>query len=177
MSKKVLVIAGSPRKGGNSDTLCDAFIQGAVDAGHETEKIYVQDLNLAPCRACYACRGTGTCIYKDGMAEIMQKMVDADVLVLATPVYFYSMSGQMKVFIDRTLPRWRDMKNKSCYFIATAADGKEYLESTMLALSGFTDCLPGAQIKGKIYGHGFYEPGTIKGSSVEKEAYEAGKLA
>lgn len=177
MSKKVLVIAGSPRKGGNSDVLCDAFLRGAQEAGHSTEKIYVQDLNLGPCRACYACRNTGKCIQKDNMPEVMQKMVDADVLVIATPVYFYSMSGQLKVFIDRTLPRWRDMKNKDCYFIATAADGKEMLETTMEAMRGFTDCLPGAQVKGRIYGNGFYQPGTIKGSATEQEAYEFGKNA
>ena len=177
MSKKILVIAASPRKGGNSDTLCDAFIRGARETGHTAEKIYVQDINPGACRACYACRKTGTCIQKDGMAEAIQKMAEADVLVLSTPVYFYSMSGQLKVFIDRILPGYTSIRNKDCYFIVTAADGNEMLERTMDALTGFTDCLPGAKVKGKIYGGGFYEPGTIAGSDAERAAYEAGKNA
>ena len=90
MSKQVLILAGSPRKGGNSDLLCDEFARGAREAGHTVKKIYVQDQRIGPCRACYGCRGTGACVQKDDMAAILEKMVEADVLVLATPVYFYS---------------------------------------------------------------------------------------
>lgn len=155
MGKKVLVLAGSPRKGGNSDLLCDAFIKGAREAGHDAGKIYVGDLKIGGCKACYACRGTGVCFQKDDMAGVLEKMVEADIIVLATPVYFYSLSGQLKTLIDRTLPGYTKIRDKDFYFIATAAAGKPMLERTMDAMEGFTDCLPGAKVRAKIYGAGF----------------------
>ena len=148
MSKKVLILSASPRKGGNSDLLCDQFAKGAEEAGHQVEKIRVQEKKISPCLACYGCRGTGVCVQKDDMAAILDKMVQADVLVLATPVYFYSMDGQLKTLIDRTLPRYTEIRDKEVYFIATAAAGKGAMERTMDAMRGFTDCLPGAQVKG-----------------------------
>lgn len=175
MDRNVLVIAGSPRKGGNSDRLCDAFIKGAQEAGCDTEKIYAQDLQMAGCRACYGCRGTGRCVIRDDMAQVLEKMIAADVIVLATPVYFYSLAGQLKVLIDRTLPRYTEIRDKDFYFIVTAADENDRLERTMDALAGFTDCLPGAKVKGKIYGGGFYLPGAVTGSAAEQEAFDLGR--
>lgn len=121
--KKVLILSASPRKGGNSDLLCDAFAQGAREAGHEVEKIYVQDQKIGSCMACYGCRSKGVCVQKDDMASILDKLVAADVIVLATPVYFYAMDGQLKTLIDRTLPRYTEIRGKDFYFIATAAAG------------------------------------------------------
>lgn len=90
MKKKVLILSGSPRKGGNSDLLCDEFMRGAIESGNEVEKIRVSANRIAPCSACYYCRDNdGKCIHKDDMTVILQKMIDADVLVLASPVYFY----------------------------------------------------------------------------------------
>lgn len=175
MNKKILAVEGSPRKGGNSDLLCDAFLRGAAENGNKTEKIYIQDLKLNPCMACYGCRGTEKCVQKDDMAQVLEKMIAADVILLSTPVYFYSLSGQMKVFIDRVLPKYTKIKNKDFYFAATAADLNDALERTFDALYGFIDCLPGANVRAKIYGGGFYQKGEIKGSSVEKKAYELGK--
>lgn len=175
MEKKVLILAGSPRVGGNSDLLCDAFAKGAQEAGHKVTKIYVQKQKIAHCLACYACRGTGTCVQKDDMQAILPQMLAADVIVLATPVYFYSMSGQLKTLIDRTLPQWLNIKDKEFYFIATAADKKEGLESTMIALKGFTDCLPGAVVKGRIYGHSVYAKGEVLNTTAMDEAYKMGK--
>lgn len=149
MNKQILILAGSPRKGGNSDLLCDAFAQGAREAGHTVEKIYVQKQKIGGCMACYACRETGACIQKDDMTVVLPKLIEATVIVLATSVYFYSMDGQMKTMIDRTLPRYRDISAKDFYFIATAAAGKSATERTMDALCGFTDCLPGSQSERK----------------------------
>ena len=82
MSKKVLILSGSPRKGGNSDILCDEFAKGATEAGHNVEKIRVPEKNIHPCIACYHCsKNSGACVFKDDMAEILQKMIDADGLV------------------------------------------------------------------------------------------------
>ncbi len=175
MNKKVLVLAGSPRKGGNSDLLCDELIRGAQESGNTAEKIYVQDWKIAPCRACYACRGTGSCVQKDDMAQLLEKMIDADVIVLATPVYFYSMDGQMKTMIDRTLPRYMEIKNKEFFLIATAAAGAEAMERTIDSLRGFTDCLPNAKVRGVIYGAGVYRKGEVARTKAMKDAFRAGQ--
>ena len=175
MSKHILILSGSPRKGGNYDLLCDEFAKGAQEAGHQVEKIRVQEQKIGPCLACYGCRGTGVCVQKDDMAAILEKMVAADVLVLATPVYFYSMDGQLKTLIDRTLPRYTEIRNKEVWFIATAAAGKGAMERTIDALRGFTDCLPGAQVKGVIYGSGVYQKGEVLETRALQEAYQAGK--
>ena len=131
MSKKVLIISGSPRKGGNSDILCDRFREGAEAAGNTVEKVFLRSLKIGPCMACYGCRGKGVCVQKDDMEELLDQMVKADVLVLATPVYFYSMDGQLKTVIDRTLPRYTEIRDKDVYFIATAAAGRRSMERTI----------------------------------------------
>lgn len=175
MKKKVLMISGSPRKGGNSEILLGQFEIGARESGNEVEKVNLREKKIAPCMACYGCRGTKTCVQKDDMGELLEKMVEADVLVLATPVYFYSMDGQLKTMIDRTLPRYTEIADKDVYLIATAAAGRRTMERTMDAMKGFTDCLPGARVKGEIYGEGVYQKGEVEGTPAYQEAYEAGK--
>lgn len=132
MSKKALILSGSPRKDGNSDHLCDQFLKGALEAGHEAEKIFVSEKNIGYCRACYACRNTHKCFQKDDMEEILAKIVEADVLVLASPVYFYSIDAQIKTVIDRTLARWTEIKNKEFYYILVAGeDSKAIMERSV----------------------------------------------
>lgn len=174
--KNVLILSGSPRKGGNSDILCDAFMRGALETGHAVEKIRVAEKNIGYCRACYACRGTGTCVIRDDMAAVLQKMIDADVIVLASPVYFYSIDAQLKALIDRTVARWTEVKNKEFYYIVTAADGEnEAAETTLACFRGYADCVEGAQEKGVIYGMGVYEKGEITNTAAMEQAYAMGK--
>lgn len=176
MSKKVLILSGSPRKNGNSDMLCDAFAKGAAEAGHTVEKIRVAEKNIGYCRACYACRGTGVCAVRDDMAEVLQKMIDADVLVLASPVYFYSIDAQLKALIDRTVARWLEVKNKEFYYIVTAADGEEAAaETTIACFRGYADCVEGAKEMGILYGMGVYEKGEIRDTPAMEKAYAMGK--
>lgn len=174
--KKVLILSGSPRKDGNSDILCNEFMRGAKEAGNEVEKIRVAEKNVGYCRACYACKDTGKCVVKDDMAEILQKMIDADVLVLASPVYFYSIDAQLKTVIDRTVARWLEVKDKAFYYIVTAADEElASAETTLACFRGYADCVEGAEEKGVIYGMGAYEKGEIKAKKAMVEAYEMGK--
>lgn len=179
MTKKILVLSGSFRKGGNSDTLCDQFIKGAAEAGHEVEKVFINDKKINYCRGCGVCNTTHQCIQKDDMAEILDKMVKADVIVMATPVYFYTMNGQMKTLIDRSVPRYDEIIGKEFYFIVAAADGNENnMRKTIEGLRGFTeDCLPDAKEKGIIYGTGAWQIGDIKSSLAMQRAYEMGKSA
>lgn len=176
MTKKVLILSGSPRRGGNSDLLCDEFMRGAIEAGHKVEKIRVQEKKIACCIACYACRAKGVCVIKDDMAEVMQKMIDCDVLVLASPVYFYSIDAQLKAVIDRSVCRWTEVKNKEMYYIMTAADTeKSSMDTTLACFRGYADCVEGAVEKGVIYGTGVYQSGEVKGKKVMQEAYEMGR--
>ena len=175
MAKKVLILSASPRKGGNSDLLCDQFLRGAKEAGHQAEKIFLKDKKINYCTGCGTCLDTGKCVQKDDMANILEKMVAADVIVMATPVYFYTMNGQMKTFIDRTCPRYTEISEKDMYFIMTAAvTGKEALKRTLEGLRGFTSCLTRPKEKGVVYGTGAWKIGDIKGSKAMKEAYEMG---
>ena len=89
--KNILVISSSPRRHGNSSILCDEFINGAEEAGNKTEKIYLADLKIYPCKGCGVCSTTGKCVQKDDMKDLLAKMAAADAIVLATPVYFYCM--------------------------------------------------------------------------------------
>lgn len=176
MSKKVLILSGSPRKSGNSDLLCDEFMRGALEAGHKVEKIRVQEKKVSCCMACYACRDTGICAIKDDMAEIMQKMIDCDVMVLASPVYFYSIDAQLKAVIDRSVCRWTEVRDKEMYYIMTAADEERTsMDTTLACFRGYADCVEGAVEKGVIYGTGVYNAGEVRGKAVMQEAYEMGK--
>ena len=177
MGKKVLILSGSPRKGGNSDILCDEFMRGAQETGNEVEKIRVSEKKIAPCSACYYCSTHGgACVYKDDMAEVLQKMIDADVLVLASPVYFYSIDAQLKTVIDRTVARWTEVAEKEFYYIVTMADEFHTSADTTLAcFRGYADCVEGAVEKGVIIGSGVYEPGKVKNTPAMQQAYQMGR--
>ena len=174
--KKVLIISGSPRKGGNSDMLCDQFMKGAISAGHTVEKIRLAEKKIGFCLGCGACNQTHRCIQKDDMTELLDKMVMADVIVLATPVYFYTMNGQMKTFIDRCVPRYTEIKGKDFWLIMTAAENnRENMRPVVEGFRGFLNCLDDAREKGIIYGLGAWKAGEITTMPAMQEAYNAGK--
>ena len=170
MTKKVLILSSSPRRGGNSDTLCNEFMRGAIESGNEAEKVFLRDKTIHYCTGCSTCSLHGKpCPQKDDAAEIIEKMVAADVIVMATPVYFYTMSAQMKTLIDRCCGLYTEMKNKEFYFIVTAAeDDRKLMERTVKSLESPT-------IKGVVYGTGVWHVGEIKDKPALREAYEMGK--
>jgi len=176
MTKNILVFSSSPRRGGNSDLLCDAFLQGAQDAGHHAQKIFFRDKHINYCTGCGACLEEGKpCPQGDDMAEILDQMIRADVIVMATPVYFYTMAAQMKTLIDRTCSRYTEITGKEFYFIVTAADtNKKAMERTLEGFRGFTFCLDGAIEKGVVLGTGAWHVGDIKESAAMTQAYEMG---
>ena len=132
---------------------------------------------MAPCNACYYCKQSGgTCAIQDDMGDILDKMQAADVIVLASPVYFYSIDAQLKAVIDRTVARWLEVRNKEFYYIVTMADEAHASADTTLAcFRGYADCVEGAVEKGVIIGSGVYEPGKVKNTPAMKQAYEMGK--
>ena len=179
MSKKILVISASPRRGGNSDILCDEFMRGALESGNKPEKIFLRDCKINYCTGCGVCNSAHKCVQKDDMAEILAKMIDADVIVFATPVYFYTMDAQLKTLIDRTVPRYTEINGKEFYYIVTAADTEAAnMKKTIESIRGFTlDCLSGTIEKDIIYGMGAWQKGDIQDNAAMNLAYCAGKNA
>ena len=125
MGKKVLIIGGSPRKDGNSAALCEHFAKGASEAGTQVEMLSLSGKKIGFCTACYACEN-GNCPQQDDVPGIIAKMLDADVIVLATPVYFYTMSAQLKALIDRSVMVYPKIAKKEFYFIMTMVAPKPY---------------------------------------------------
>jgi multimeric flavodoxin WrbA len=99
--KKILGIVGSPRRGGNTETLVDEVLAGAAEAGALTEKVVLSKLNIGPCRACDACAKAGKCVQKDDMHALLEQMSQSDVWVFGTPVYYWGPTAQFKTFVDR----------------------------------------------------------------------------
>ena len=177
MSKNILVLSSSPRKNGNSDILCDEFIRVAEEKGHKTEKIYVADMKINFCTGCGVCHTTGKCVHQDDMEKVFEKLLNADVIVFSTPVYFYSMAAQLKIFIDRLVPIYTKLIGKEVYIFVTAWDSEvKNLESTVEAVRGLTrDCMEGTIERGVIFGGGATEKGDIKSTPAYEEAYKMGK--
>ena len=177
--KQVLIISSTPRKKGNSQVLCEQFLKGAKEAGHKAEIIRLADKRIAYCKGCGACHKMYSCIIKDDMAIIINKMLKADIIVLATPVYFYSMSAQLKTMIDRCASKYTEISGKEFYFIITAADtNKKIMDKVIEALRGFTrDCLEGTKEKGIIYGLGVWQTGEIQKKPAFERAYKLGLKA
>ena len=176
MAKKVLILSGSPRKGGNSDILCDRFMEGAIEAGNDVEKIRVAEKDIGFCTGCYYCTDhAGECCKKDDMKAVLQKMIDSDVIVLASPVYFYSIDAQLKALIDRTVCRWLEMKDKEFYYIATCADKmNSSIDTTLACFRGYAACVEGAKEMGVIYGTDSFEKGDVKNTPAYDEAFRMG---
>ena len=151
-------------------------MEGANEAGHQVEKVVLAEKKINYCTGCYACKKSGQCAQKDDMAPILDSMLAADVIVMATPVYFYTMCAQMKTVIDRTVARYTEVANKEFYFIVAAADSnKAAMERTIESFRGFTSCLPGAREKGIVLGTGAWQVGDILKSRAMQQAYEMGK--
>ena len=177
MNKKVLIISSSPRKGGNSETLAAAFAKGAREAGNQVETVSLRDKQVGFCKGCLACLKLGHCVIQDDAVEIAAKMHNADVLVFATPVYYYSVSGQLKTMLDRANPLYdTDYAFTQAYLLATAAeDAPETFEGTEKAVQGWVDCFPRCTLAGTVFAGGVNGVGEIAGHVALEQAYRMGK--
>lgn len=175
--KNVLIIEGSPRANGNSAVLCDEFARGAEEAGCSVKRIRAARKKVAGCLGCNAClRNGGSCVQKDDMAEIRAEMLAADVIVLASPIYFYSMTAQLKAVIDRTYAFYNELAGKTFYFIVTCgAPDASYTETMLAALRGFTCCVPESKEGGVVLGADSMEAGDVRKTAAVAEAYEMGR--
>lgn len=176
MRKRILVLL-SGRNDGSTNALCDEFINGANEVGSHVEKILVNDKNINYCLGCRACKlNEGICIHKDDMIEILEKIISSDIIVFASPVYFYSFNAQMKAIMDRTYAKLESIKDKEAYLIVTgAAPTKNYMNTIVESFRKYIDCFENIEVKGIIYGCGAIEKDFLKGKDVIKEAYDMGK--
>lgn len=177
MGKKVLVIATSPRYGSNSEMLADAWMKGAIEAGHEVEKVRLADKKISFCIGCMACHKSNRCVIQDDAAMIVQKMAQVDVIVFATPIYFYEMSGQMKTLIDRSNAIYTaKCRFKDVYLLATSAEAEQNaMDGAIKGVQGFIDCFKNARLAGVIAATGVTKVKEISDSDYLKQAYEQGK--
>ena len=175
--KNIVVIAASPRKNGNSNALVAEFVRGAREAGNVVEVVALAGKKMEFCCGCMTCNQTLKCVISDDVKEILEKMQQADVVVFATPIYYYSICGQLKTFFDRSSPlfaakyRFRDI-----YLLATAADNEtDTVKGTVSALQGWIDCYPGTRLVKTVFAGGVDAIGDIKGHKALIDAYETGK--
>lgn len=182
-SKKVLVLLGSPRRKGNSAVLAGAIAAGARAAGAAVETLYLHGLTIAPCKACMACRKPRSkgCSIDDDMQPIYRKMLEADAWVLASPVYWFTLSAQLKLWMDRcfALPAYgKDPFAGRRIALALAYGGEDPFDSGCVnALRTFQDAYryAGAEIVGMVYGSAL-EAGDIKANrALMKEARALGR--
>ena len=177
MSKKVLVISTSPRKGGNSDVLADEFVRGAQEGGNSVEKVTLYDKTIGFCKGCLACQSTRRCVIHDDADTITQKMLTADVIAFATPIYYYGMCGQMKTMLDRSNPLFSaDYRFRDIYLLAAAAEEDAHtVDGAVTGLMGWIDCFEKASLAGTVFAGGVTAVGEIQGHPALKKAYEMGK--
>lgn len=176
-TKKILVLSASARKGGNTDLLCDEFIKGANDAGHSVEKLYIGSMRIKGCVGCGACRRNGgQCAQRDDMADIYEKLLAADVIAFASPVYFYSFNAQMKAVMDRTFAIEQILTDKTAYLLTTgAAPREEYMSVMVEQFKKYLSCFNRFTVGGIIIGCGTTDKGSIKDTPAMNEAYAAGQ--
>jgi multimeric flavodoxin WrbA len=179
MPKKAIILIGSPRKGGNTDRLCDEFIRGARESGHIAHKVYLKDKTIGHCLGCFACRaGDGGCVQNDDMGEVYEGMKAADVIVYASPVYFYTWTSLMKTVVDRTVAIERALQNKTFYLIsAGAAPDEQYMEMMLESFRKYIGCFRagGNHEGGYVFGLGADKPGDVAGTPRNGTRLFAGK--
>ena len=176
--KKVLIISTSLRTNSNSDILARECEKGARDAGLDTEYVSLKGKEIKYCIGCLSCQKTGKCVLKDDVADIMAKVKEAEVIVYATPIYYYEMSGQMKTLLDRLNPLYSsDYNFRDIYLIATAADdGDATFDKAYSGLQGWVDCFEKATLQGKLVAGGVDEAGSVNNFvDIKNKAYELGK--
>lgn len=184
-SDHILVLLGSPRKKGNSAALAEQIKKGAESMGAKVEKIYLNGMNIKPCQACYSCRKEDSkgCAVDDDMQTIYPKLMKSGVWVIASPVYWFTMSAQTKIFLDRCFALLGNDKSQSPFVgkrIAIAMsyeDVDPFKSGCVNALRSFQDAYnyAGAKIVGMVYGSADAAGEIKSNTALMQEAEELGK--
>ena len=184
---KVLGIFGSPRRGGNTEILLEEALKGAEKEGANIERLYLGDFTITPCKECHGCDDTGKCILLDDMGKIYPKLLEADVVILASPIFFYGVTAWAKALIDRSQALWarkyllkdpllgREGKRRKGFFISVGATkGPKVFDGAILTVKYFFDVL-NAEDAGELVFRGVEAKGDIlKHPEALQQAFEAG---
>ena len=175
--KKILVISTSPRKGSNSEALAEAFAAGAREAGHTVELVSLRGKSVQFCRGCFVCQETRRCVIHDDADLLRQKALEADVLVFATPIYYYEMSGQLKTLLDRFNPLFpSDYAFRDVYLMTAAAEDEDFVPQRALSgLEGWVECFERARLAGTIFMGGVTAAGENPAHPALEEARRLGR--
>jgi multimeric flavodoxin WrbA len=183
-SKNVMIVVGSPRKRGNSSTLAKQVSSGAKDAGATVELFNLHDMNIKPCSACDGCRkkrATG-CVIRDDMQKLYSKMRAADAIVIASPIYWFTVSAQTKLFMDRWYAfgadeNYKVLAEKKFGIVLVYADADPFSSGAVNALRTFQDAFNylGAQVVGTVYGSAWKAGEISQNKAVMKQAYALGE--
>lgn len=180
--KKVLVLLGSPRKKGNSAILADKIAKGARSAGARVETLFIHGMKISPCKSCYACQKPNSkgCSIKDDMQTVYKKLREADAWVIASPVYWFTMSAQTKLWMDRCfalLPYAKEaLADKRIAIAMSYGDNDPFKSGCVNALRTFQDAYGYVQacIVGMVYGSAMDAGEIEKNEALMKEAEELG---
>jgi len=183
MAKKVLVLLGSPRRKGNSAILADQITKGAKSAKAKVETIYLQGKNIAPCKACFTCQKKDSkgCSIQDDMQELYPKLIESDAWVIASPVYWFTMSAQTKIFMDRcfALKAYQSdpFKGKRIAIAMTYGGEDPFDSGCVNALRAFQDAFAfkESKIVGMVYGSALKAGQITSNEKVMQEALDLGK--
>ena len=177
MGKKVLIISTSLRKNGNSDLLAQSFAKGAKETGNAVEIGSLAGKQISFCRGCFACQKTGKCVIADDAVGITEKIAAAEVVVWATPIYYYEMAGQMKTMIDRANALFvKDYQFRDVYLLSSAAEeDEEACERAINGLKGWIACFPKSRFAGSAFAGGVTDKGDITGHKTLDTAYDMGR--
>ena len=185
---RVLGIFGSPRKGGNTDLLLGEALKGAEKEGAEVERLRITDFDITPCTECLHCYEGGECILLDDMQKIYPKLLEADIIILASPIFFYGVTGWVKALIDRTQALWarkyrlrdpslsKEGRKRRGFFVSVGGTkGQKIFEGAILTAKYFFDVV-NAKYMGELVFRGVDEKGDIlKEPEALEQAFEAGK--
>ncbi len=175
--KKVLIVSTSPRLNSNSEALAKAFAEGAREAGNEVELISLRGRTVNFCRGCLVCQEKGRCVIRDDADEICRKALHADVLVFATPIYYYEMSGQLKTLLDRLNPLYPcDYAFRDVYLLTAAAEDEAHVpQRAVSGLEGWIECFERARLAGTVFMGGVTAAGENPAHPALEQAAALGK--
>jgi len=185
---RVLGLFGSPRRGGNTEILLEEVLRGAEKEGAKVERLYLSDFTITPCKECHGCDETGNCVILDDMEKIYPKLLEADVVILASPIFFYGVTAWTKALIDRSQALWvrkyllkepslgKEGKKRKGFFISLGATkGQKVFEGSILTVKYFFDVL-NADYAGDLLFRGVEAKGDIlKHPEALQRAFEAGR--
>jgi multimeric flavodoxin WrbA len=185
---KVLGILGSPRRDGNTEILLEETLKGAEKEGAEVDRIYLTDVAITPCTECHGCDQTGQCVILDDMQKIYPKLLESDIIVLASPIFFYGVTAWAKALIDRSQALWarkyllkdpslrKEGKKRKGFFISVGATkGQKIFEGAILTVKYFFDTF-NAEYVGELVFRRIEAKGDIlKHPEALQQAFEAGR--